>query len=276
MAFFRRRIIRRRAPLRKAVRRAPVRRAPIRRPALKRAVKAIIHRAAETKTIQRYNLGQNILPANAAGFVNNIIELGPGSTMLISQGTGQGQRVGNRVETVSHTFRGTICPLPWNTTTNPNPVPTHVKMWIFYDKSAPTSVPNPVSNPFFQDGSGVVGFANDLCDHWRPINTDRYRILASRMFKVGFAEYLGTATSGPNQANNQAFTNNDYKLTCPFNINLTKVQIKQIRFNDTNNEPMTRRMFCMWQPVHGTGSQFSATDIPCAVQYMEDYRFKDM
>lgn len=246
------------------------------RKSMSRLVKQVIERTAETKTIQRYNLGQNLVPSNAAGFVANIIEIGPGSTMLISQGTGQGQRVGNRIETVSHTFQGTICPLPWNTTTNPNPVPTHVKMWIFYDKTDPTAVPNPIGNAFFQDGSGVVGFANDLTDHWRPVNTDRYRVLHERLFKVGFAAYTGTATGTTNQLNNQAFTNNDYKITCEFKINLTKSQLKHIRYNDTNNEPMTRRMFCMFQPVHATGSALQATDIPCTLQYMEDFRFKDI
>lgn len=243
---------------------------------LKRVIKQVIHKTAETKCIQRYNLGQGILPSNAANFVSNIIELGPGSTMLIGQGTGQGQRVGNKIQTVSHTFKGTICPAPWNATTHPDPRPMHIKMWVFYDKTDPIAAPNPIINGFYQNGDSVVGFANDLLDHVRPINTDRYCILATRMFKVGFSQYAGAATTTANQDAFQAYSNNDYKLSCNFSINLTKHQIKQIRFNDTNNEPTTRRMFCMWQPVDATGGTVSASSIPAVVQYAEDFRYKDL
>lgn len=242
---------------------------------LKRTIKKQIRRSQETKNIQRYNLGQSIVPSNAPAFQANIIELGPGASMLITQGTGQGQRVGNKIATVRHVFKGTIVPFGYDVTTNPNPRPIHVKMWIFYDKTDPVAVPNPVGNPFFQDGSGVAGFANDLVDHWRPVNTDRYRVLAVRTFKVGFANFAGTAASTSNQAQMQQYANNDYKLNANFRINLTRHQIKNIRFNDGNNEPMTRRMFCMWQPVDGTGAQLNSTHIPCGVQYMEDYHYKD-
>lgn len=269
---FRKKSYKRRAPKR----RVHKRKSYAKKTSIKRVVKAVIHRAAETKNIQRYNLGMNIYPANSASFLGSIIELGPGSTMLITQGAGQGSRIGNRIETVSHTFKGTLTPNPYNATTNPDPRPLQVKMWIFYDKTDPTAVPNPVGNPFFQDGSSVVGFANDLVDHWRPINTDRYRILAQRTFKLGYSQYAGTAATVANQGANQAYSNNDFKMNCPFSINLTKHQIKQIRFNDANNEPMTRRMFAMFQPVEASGTQMAATHNPCGVQFMEDYRYKDM
>lgn len=248
----------------------------VRKSSIKRVVKDVIHRAAETKTIQRYNLGQNLVPSNAATFQSNIIELGPGVNMVISQGAGQGQRLGNRIETVSHTFKGNLVAYPQDATTNPNPRPLQVKMYIFYDKTDPVALPQPVTFPFFQDGSGVVGFANDLVDTWRPINTDRYRILYQRTFKLGFSEYAGTAASTTNQALFQAYANNDYKLNCPFSVNLTKHQIKKIRYNDTNNEPTTRRLFCMFQPIDATGGTLTATWQPCGVSYMEDYRYKDM
>lgn len=242
----------------------------------RRAVRKQIRRSAETKSIQRFNLGQSLLPSNAAGFVSNIIELGPGASMVISQGVGQGQRVGNRIETVRHVFKGTICPYPHDSSTNPNPQPIVVKMWIFYDKTDPTAVPNPVANPFFQDGSGVAGFSNDLVDTWRPVNSDRYRVLCARTFKLGFSEYAGTASTVANQTGYQAYANNDFKMNCAFRINLTKYQIKKIRFNDANNEPMTRRMFCMWQCVAASGIQLASTFVPCGVQYMEDFKYKDV
>lgn len=272
--FFRKRIVRRRAPLRRRV--AAKRRAPKVKRALRRVVKSVITRVAETKTAQRYNLGQSVVPANATTFQANIIELGPGSSMVISQGSGQGQRQGNQITTVSHTFKGNLVAFPWNTTTNPNPRPLNVKMWIFYDKTDPVALPQPVTLPFFQEGSGVVGFANDLVDMWRPINTDRYRVLTSKTFKLGFSQNAGTATSTSNQGQFQAYSNNDYKMNCAFSFNLTKHQVKKIRYNDANNEPTTRRMFCMVQPVDATGGTLDQTWIPCGISYMEDFRYKDM
>lgn len=269
---FKRKVYKRRAPKRRVYKRKSY----AKKTSIKRVVKAVIHRAAETKTTQRFNLGMQVYPANSTSFLGSIIELGPGSTMLIPQGSGQGNRVGNRIETVSHVFKGTLTPNPYNATTNPNPRPTQLKMWVFYDKTDPTAVPNPIGNPFFQDGNGVTGFANDLVDHWRPVNTDRYRVLATRTFKLGYSQYAGTAATVANQGANQAYSNNDFKMNCGFSINLTKHQIKHIRFNDTNNEPMTRRMFVMFQPVEASGTQMDATHIPCGVQFMEDYRYKDM
>jgi len=242
---------------------------------LKRTIRRQIRSATETKSVQRYNLGQNLVPSNHAGFLANIIELGPGTTLAITQGVGQGQRVGNRIETVRHTFKGTLVPTGYNATTNNNPTPCAIKMWIFYDKTDPVAVPNPIGNPFFQDGNGVSGFANDLADNWRPYNSDRYRVLTARTFKLGFSEYAGAAANADNQAYNQAFSNNDFKLNCSFKINLTKYQIRKIRFNDNNIEPMTRRMFCMWVPVFANGAQMNNNTIPATVQYMEDYQFKD-
>jgi len=248
----------------------------VKKAAIKRVVKQVLMRESETKSVQRFNLGQNIFPANSASFLGSIIELGPGANMLIPQGTGAGNRDGNRIRTVSHTFKGTLTNNPFNATSNPDPNPLCVKMWIFYDKTDPTAVPNPIGNPFFQDGNTVAGFANDLVDHWRPVNTDRYRVLSTRTFKLGFAEYAGSATNTANQNAQQAFANNEFKLNCPFSINLTKLQLKVIRFNDGNNEPMTRRMFCMFQPVSAQGTQMGAAVNPCGVQFMEDYKYKDM
>lgn len=247
-----------------------------RKASVRRTVKQVLSRVSETKTAQRFNYGLNLAPSNAATFTAKILELGPGATMPIAQGTGQGGRIGNKITVVSHRFKGYLTCAPQDPTLWPNPRPIHVKMWIFYDKTDPTAAPNPITYPFFQDGNTAAGFQNDLVDHWRPINTDRYRVLATRTFKLGMSQYAGAAATVANQSAWQAYSNNDYKLTCGFNVDLGKLGARVVRFNDTNNEPTSRRLFCMFQPVEATGGILNATWEPCAVQFMEDFRYKDM
>ena len=92
-----------------------------------------------------------------------------------------------------------------------------VRMVIMYDRTNPTQEPQPGINMFQQAGANT-GFFNDLTDLWRPYNTDRYRILTTRTFKLGYASNNGTGA----QPGFQNLANNDFKMACNFRINLTK------------------------------------------------------
>lgn len=268
MAFRKKRTTKRRFAKKRSMKRT-------KRPALKKMIRREIARNAENKTQQKYNYN-NILhtPGTGSSFANNNVlpvGLGP-SSIILSQGAGQGQRIGNVVTTKKLTFKGTIFPLGYNAINNAQPLPVCVKMWIFYDKTLPTTLPNPDSSAdFFQDGSGVATFHRDLTDLWSPVNTDRYRILTSRMFKVGYAGYYGTGAVA-NQGN---FANNDYKLSANFSINLTKYYPKRVKFVDGSTLPTTRGLFAMFEPIWANGAQTQIGNQICSLQYMLDYVFED-
>lgn len=248
--------------------------APRRKSSIKKMIKREISRNVENKTQQAYVFERILRVPGALDFdTQNVIPLGPDPTsLLISQGVGQGQRIGNAIKTKRFMFKGSMNPQPYEASTNPQPVPTQVKMWIFYDKTLPTNVPTPAaSGDFFQNGNTTRSFSTDLVDMWSPVNSDRYRILATKTFKLGYEAYTGTG-SLPTFGN---VSNNDFKLNCNFSFNLTKHYPKIVKFNDGSTQPTTRGLYCMWEFVSATGNPTGAGVRAVNVQYMQDYHYED-
>nr|QGF19384.1 hypothetical protein [Antarctic circular DNA molecule] len=240
---------------------------------VKRIVKAALARNIEHKTIQQFNLNQLLRPSNAALFPDQVIPLGPNNTtMALTQGVSQSQRVGNAIKIKSLIFKGTLVPSAYNVSTNTQPSPTQVKMFIFYDRINPTVIPSP-STDFFQNGQSQLGLQNDLVDMWLPVNTDKYRVLTTRTFKLGNAQIDGNGS----QLDFQGFSNNDFKLNCNFSINLTKYMIKTVKFNDNvnSNMPTTRGLYCMWILCSASGNAIPSSQSPCHVQYMQSLVYED-
>lgn len=274
MAYKKKRMLRKRPIRRKAKRSVK---------AVRRIVRKVLNNDAEVKCIQ-YVASANLVPSSPANSIpagaTNIIELGfDGVNVACNQGTGQGGRVGNKVRTKRIVMKGTLCPLEWNTTTNQNPRPIEIKMVIFYDKSDPNAVPNPFAGGTagpFQGGNGVNVFTNYLSDMWMPFNADRYRICATRTFKVGYAAYTGTATTAGNQTANQAYTNNDFKLNHKFSIDVTKYYPKNVRFPDNSAIPTTRAIFAMFFMAAADGTNLPDVMRPIKMSYMQSVSYTDI
>lgn len=269
MAYRRKSNYRRRAPKRRPAKRMP------RKAAVKRIVRREISRNQEVKTKQSFVSNVQLFPTTAASFASNVIQVGPNSAnLVVSQGTGQGNRVGNQIITKRLVFSGRLTPQGWDTTLNPNPRPLAVKMLVLYDREDDNTAPVPGST-FFQDGNTTVGFAGTLMDMVKPINADRFRILAQRTFKLGFAAYTGTATTPANQSQWQAYTNNDFKLNCEFRLDLTKYYPKRVKFNDTTSDPTTRGLWVFFYYIDATGAVIPSTQVNALVHYMQDYKYTD-
>lgn len=238
---------------------------------LRKLVKKEISRAAETKIIQAENMGLNLNGANSGNFASNIWTLGPSPAMPISQGTGVGNRIGNRITTRRLTVKGHIVPLPYNEFTNGVPQPYVVKLVMFYDKTSPTGMPNPTTN-FFQINNNNRGFTGDLVDMDWPVNVDRYRILATKTLKVGYSasNFTGYAPTY------QAFQNNDFKMNGRFSFNLTKHFPKVVTFDENSSTSTSRPIFMMAFFAAGSGTIVTNTQIPLQLSYMQEYHFDDM
>lgn len=241
---------------------------------VKKIVKKAIAASVENKTKQYLNTSSILYSSNDASLLDtSIIPVTPYSTYLsIDQGVGNGSRIGNVVTTKKLMFKGTIVPTPYDSIFNTLPVPMQIKMWIFYDKTNPTSIPTPaISADFFQFNNAAAGFKNDLVDLWAPINTDKYRVVASRTFKVGYAQASGTGSS----AANQGFSNNDFKYNANFSLNLTKFCNKRVKFNDNQVNPTSRGLFCLFQVISANGAPIGGGQRLANVQYMLDYVYED-
>lgn len=242
---------------------------------MKKMIRREIARNVENKTVQMFDFSRQLRNQLDSEFdAKNVIALGPDpSSILISQGTGQGGRIGNRIRTKKLMFSGVLNPNPYDQFYNAYPQPTHVKMFFFYDKTDPNALPQPATaNDFFQNGNSARGFQGDVSDCVMPVNADRYRVLTTRRFKLGCAQYSG---SGAN-ANLGNFANNDFKLNCEFKIDLTKYYPKDVRFPDNSSLPTTRGLYCMI--VFGTadglvhGGDYSRA---VTIQYVQDYHYED-
>jgi len=248
-----------------------------RRPALKKMIRREISRNIENKTAQMYDYEASLSSTpSASWFSDNIFPLGPRNTFSfqIPQGVGQSSRVGNRIKTRKLMLKGSLFLDQYDAISNPNPRPLQAKCWIFYDKSAPTVVPNPKTD-FFQLGGSTKPFAGDLTDMWSPVNTDKYRVLTTRTFKLGNASYQAGGGAGTTTVNNQNYTNNDFKLNCNFRINLTKYYPKDVRFVDNNTDPTTRGLYMMWAFASATGDILIQDRFMATMQYMQDYVYED-
>ena len=138
----------------------------------------------------------------------------------IQLGTGQGSRIGNQIDNVKVTIKGSIVNM---VTTNR---PCMVKMVVFKDKknlvgslTPPTAETN--LSDFFQWGNGTVEPQNFALDMVRFFNKDRYIIYATRMFKLASS----TSTTNPN---------NDFNVQKYFRIDLSK-HISKVRYSETGS-----------------------------------------
>lgn len=238
---------------------------------VKKMIKREIARDVETKQFNQYDLGTNIYPINHASFVDSITPVAPSSEgVIIFQGTGQGDRIGNKIKIKKVVLKGTMHPLPYNATTNAAVVPVQVKFWFFYDRENPTSVPNPTSD-FFQFGNTVSSMQNDLVDLWAPINKDKYTVLMTRTFKLGFAQFTTTGTV----VSNSGTPNNDFKMNANFSFDLTKYMPTHYTYRDNNSNPTTRGLYWMAQAISATGTQFSATTVPAQMSWTHTVEYED-
>jgi len=259
-----------------AKRRAPLRRkaAPKKKSMLK-MIKREISKAAENKTMQVYDHGWDIKPFAAADFDSRILPMGPDATgLIITQGTNQQQRIGNKIKLKKLVFSGIVHPLPYHATTNPTPAPCYVKLFFFYNKEDGNAVPTvKADGDFFQFGGSTATFQNELSDMISPINTDKYRVLATRTLKIGYQVYSGTGAL-PTQGN---LSNNDFKLCQRFRVDLTKLHPQIIQFRDTASAPTTRNVYMMAVPVYANGVAITdGATIPCRMSFIQDFQYEDM
>lgn len=268
MAYRRKRTFKKRRPKRRFAKKRGAK-----RPAIKKMIRREIARNVENKTVQIFNFDRTLGDVTEPNFdSSNVFALGPDpASILINQGTGQGGRIGNRIRTKKLTLKGVFTPAFYHATYNTQPTPQQIKVFIFYDKTDPNALPQPATAAdFFQNGNSARSFAGDVTDMVMPVNADRYRVLTSRTYKLGYSTFTGTGSAQP--AGN--FSNNDFKMNCNFSIDVTKYYPKDVRFPDNSALPTTRGLYCMviCSPANGLGA---AAQRPVTMQYVQDYRFED-
>lgn len=232
----------------------------------------VVSRNAENKTRQ-FSTTRNMAVYNG-NQDNNVFPVSPYASFLeIFQGTGQGDRIGNKIKIKSGSITFSLWPYNYNVATNAIPVPQNILFILFYDRDNDTQVPTPTFNgDFYQDNGSGTGFTGNLTDLTRWINTDRYRVVYKRHFKLGFAQ---NPASGADP-NNAQWSNNDYKLNIlNFKVNTTKWLIENVKYDDNTAIPSTRGLYGMFISVPCNGSTWGSTQIPSTFTYQTRVVYED-
>lgn len=246
---------------------------------IKNIVKKTINRMTETKS-QSYTSGNTMLPLHSAidaTFLNQTINLAPMSTtLIIQQGTGEDERIGNNITTVKAQLKIAIFPVSYNATYNPNPKPQIIQLFLWKPRKnmslgSAQAIADDTTGEFFQVGSSSEGFQSRYLDYQRPVNKDRLILFKKFVFKVGFQTGMGAAASPIGQY----MANNDFKMNILKTINITKYLPKKVMFNDADNDSHSDPLYMTICPFTADGSAPVANEYQNQYAYAIDYFFKD-
>jgi len=248
---------------------------------VKTLIKSQLSRQIENKYRDVLNMGRVLVsPTNTSYFDdNNVITVSPASvdgvvpSLSILQGTTGSSRIGDRIKIRNLYFRGTLTPLGYQSTTNPTCKPLQVKMFLFYNKQTPTSKPMvQASSDFFRFNNTTQIINDDLASMWAPVNDDKYRVVYTRMFKLGLANTLlnSSGTLGPVN-----YVNNDFKYNCNFKVDVAKYLPKVVRYNDNNSDPTSRGLYAMFVPVAADGTGLGASAQIASITYSLECIYED-
>lgn len=239
---------------------------------VKEYVKKALHTQIETKSVQ-INPGQlsfgNVLESPD---FNAYPMLPCSGFWSISQGTGQGNRIGNIVKTRKVYLNYVLRPTIYSATVNPVPQPSMIRMMLGYVKNTPSFPPIAGDiNQLFNVGNSSTAPVGTLKDLISVYNTDYWTIKKSWTHKLGFAVNTGTGNS-PLGA---YYANNDFNLNVLKRIDITKHCPKTCIFNDTSVTTNTKNLFFMFYAVSSNGGAYTNIDLPCNIDYWIDYQYED-
>lgn len=243
---------------------------------LKRYVKRAIAATEEAKVTNLVGAvnpqGYTIAGLASSWYSQCVIPVTPyGGFLNITQGSGEGDRIGNKIRTKRLVFEYVINARQYDVTTNPLPTPQDIKMWFLTSRDDPTTLPTQGSfTSFFQAGDTAVAPTGLIQDLLYSVNEDLFKVHATREHKVGYQFANGTGA----QAGFQYLTNNDYAYNVRGKIDLTKYIPKTFHFNDNAPYPNNPLCYLVMEAVPATGFSNGITQ-PLLMNYSIKYEFTD-
>lgn len=192
--------------------------------------------------------------------------------LSIVQGDAQNSRQGNRIRTKSAWLNGILTTQPYHVTYNPNPQPMDVLVYIYKVKGGGDTVQSTLAG-FYQNNASTTAPQTNQYDTLLPINTDTYTLCWRRLFKLGPAENAATG----NDATNQRWSNNDYKRTCRFRVNLTKFYDKVFKYDDNSGSPTNNILYMAVLPINTDNSTPAVGNglRPVGLVFNQTFRYLD-
>lgn len=275
---------------RAAVRRRSARASRIR----SRRMRAVIPRSLiETKMV-RTVVTMNVHSVSDPNFVNFGVQpmspYPPTANLFglnIAQGTGQGNRIGNRIKLVSATLKYCYRPNPYfagpGGSVNVAPQPHLLRIYLFTLKDnqqldTAAQANSVFRTDFFNDGNSSQGATSTFDDIVRPFNTDVVTVHKVITRKIGnsASNVRADGTLNPGTAQFQFFQNNDFKLYASGTINVLKYQTTSPVWNDSSTAvaPSGRKLYAAFTvcSLYGT---IDSTLQQGNITYCLTYKYKD-
>lgn len=212
---------------------------------IKTYVKKAIHNNIENKEKMNYAGNQSVQTGDALTTTYPLI-------MNTIQGTSNDTRIGNSIKIVKGQMRLTVNLLPYDTVNNPNANPVWVKIWVVRDlknSGQLSTMDNTAYLNFFRINNSGLGFQSNPLDTTLEVNNDYFRVLYSKLFKLGSASAFNAGI--PVNANSY-FDNSP--MCKQIIINWGKWCKKQLKFNDNTGYPTNDNLYFVIQPVNADGT----------------------
>nr|WPR18609.1 MAG: capsid protein [Chemarfal virus 88] len=231
------------------------RRKAVTRPQVSKAVKVYLKKAlkksAELKTATPYVVNNSAIRAYgiSPNGPSQLTTFALSDVLTIPQGTGDGQRIGDRIRVKSMNVKGYInldSQYAGDAAYLKNPM--YVKLFVGRRLDTLAN-PNTISGGFSKllaAGPTSQSPTNLPADMYRYINKELYQILHTRKFKIG--------TSAPsNNPSDSAQYNNDFSWARNFSINLSK-NIETVKFSDGGSSPSNVGLYMWFMVVFANGA----------------------
>jgi hypothetical protein len=228
-------------------------------------VKRSLISVAERKLWLTYAANQPI-PTGQGGFYCFNANIAP----LIAQGTGDGQRIGNKVRVISSNIQGFVNLLPYSAPTSNIATPPlwlRIMLVAYRKQQTGTFTATDFTGAFLDVGTGVVPLQGNILDMTLPINKESWIVLNEDMCKLGV-----TGTSSTTPVNSGSYFDAS-TMSYHFNLDVKNTGVQM--YNDATTQPTNKNAFLVIQAVTADGFSVSPQQT-CEVHYVVKYNYIDM
>lgn len=253
------------------------------------AQKVVDRNTENNHIIHEFQLSLRQLCNLQTTLVDNYIVCSPNnyiSDLNPARGTNSEDMQGNVINIKNATLSFVITPEAYNATTNVGVLPQNVIMYLFQTRINPNEPLNindfcnqALTNGTFFKGKTSSpnpnqGFRGDLLDYLQVVNDNRFKLLMTKTFKIGYSQADNSAWGIQGAGSVGRVLSNDYKLNAIKKINITKYLYKKYVKDDDGNWT-TPYLFCLWQTIDANGTVATTTQRPIAVEGRVEIVFQD-
>jgi len=224
-----------------------------------KAIQSVIKKDAETKFVSIFNNNQTLNYYTTATSVPTFL-----ITPTIQQGTNDGTRIGNQIQTSKVIFRYRL----YSATAVTTPI-RFVRVLIVKEKAFPVRDPSTnINTTLFRANNGgtTVGPQNNDLDQLFKINSESWVTIYDKQHKIGSSG--NPATVGSN--------NNDFNQSQLVSVNLQR-HFGKIQFADTTATPITKNFWVFFLISNADGSTAtSGADSGIKLTYDCQMSYKDI